>query len=107
MTDRTELRALLERVEKATGPDWEIDAALVLLLTPDECDDDAFLDWPPYTASVDAILWLIQQRFGENLTGLVIEYPHPALSFCAALLKAEIKREEATENPSVTEADHG
>jgi hypothetical protein len=54
----TDLTELIERLEKATGPDRELDAAIRdALYSP-----SARVGWPPYTASLDAALALVEEK---------------------------------------------
>ena len=58
-----ELQALIARLERATGPDRELDNAIWALLGQPLPDDPA--GWPPlYTASLDAAMTLLPK--GED-----------------------------------------
>ena len=142
MPDLPTLRSLLQRVEAATGADRELDgdlfwslfvvpsglgkevggSRLVNLLGP---NGDAWrhwihVDWPPYTASVDAALALVEKvlpgawfmmetfgytedrRAGAELSAEGIEHTrHEAktipLAIVAALLTALIAQDEEAE----------
>lgn len=111
----TDLLALAERCEQATGPDRELDARIEAALA--EADFDALAndgvhvrDWnaPAYTASIDAAMSLVPEgrewrvrwcelpdgtwasiaRIGENGCGLNTSAATPALALCAAALRA-------------------
>lgn len=60
MATKEELQALLDRVEKATGADSQLNRDLVKAFdTSATCD---FVSWPPrLTGSVDDALWLVER----------------------------------------------
>lgn len=75
----TELASLLERVKAASGPDREIDAALLKVSDP-SLDVRRLSVWrgemccgsladclPPFTASLDAALALVEREFSGGL----------------------------------------
>jgi len=148
MSDRTEqLTALLERVKAAVGPDREIDVRLVVLVrdrrelredvhpefgpqiisrNPKPPHDENWADHPtnsvpPYTASIDSALALVERVLPMTLwaTGSMEDGPFcqlvvpteggsyaggdhrayaetPALAILAALLTALIAQEKAS-----------
>lgn len=96
---------LIERLEKATEPEWELDAAIARLDDIREafgdCADD---EVPPYTSSIDAALTLVPEgcKWLVQDLGIGFEactYPRkgvpcaakgaaPAIALCIAALKA-------------------
>ena len=70
------LRALIERVERATGPDREIDAVLFILFPsltdgkpPFNAESDPWhLQWtrPAYTSSLDAVVVLVERELDDR-----------------------------------------
>ena len=122
---RADLQALLERVEKAEGPDRELDDAidkwkLDTLLTRDTSARFALI-CPPYTASIDAAValvekmlpgwkWCVQREIhpdnwffayvfivneGTSFADHRGMAHGPALALIAALLRALIAQEKA------------
>lgn len=107
------LRDLLERVERATGPDRQIDRAIWYAIVQDNppAGENDPTHAALYTASVDAALALIGRvlpGFGpvlwqtaegnwschDHFAWSVPETrPTPALALCAALLAAKIEQE--------------
>ena len=99
-----QLVALAERVEKATGPDRELDVAIAGASGVTYPADP--VNWPPhYTASLDAaltlapcnLLWVVDcwgnARVGLHngqCSGSLLppHPPQPALALCAAVLRA-------------------
>lgn len=71
----SDIISLIERVERASGPDRELDAAIDLALFPDHrISGDHILDRmgfgkpiPHYTASHDAVMALMPEGFIFNL----------------------------------------
>jgi hypothetical protein len=70
MPSADELRALLARVENATGPDREIDKALFAVFDPERANRMTYVQYegyapmwtaPAYTASLDAALALVER----------------------------------------------
>ena len=115
MSDLPALKSLLERVEKATGPDRELDGAIwreTIGFDPDRMLPQAWPDigqppspFPPLTASLDASLSLVNEMLPGGIvtittTGLAdilvasetwIKSPPlrtPPLAVLSALLRA-------------------
>lgn len=71
MTTESELIALAERCEAATGPDRELDEAIAVLVGKDSRTGPihpslaprGYYDGPSYTASIDAALSLVPEGF--------------------------------------------
>lgn len=109
------MKDLIERLEKAMGPDRELDGAIFCACVPRmaECwphwSKQERLNMPPrYTSSIDAALTLVPTIDGERLDWLVgfdddvaiadVSRPHderkfqpgsmPAIALCIAALKA-------------------
>ena len=109
MTNRATLEALLARVLEGTGPDRELDAEIDLYLLDAGLRVQRFaipFDAPPYTASLDAALTLVPERWDwrrrSNLTmalvygesekyDLVAVHHEPARALIAACLKARME----------------
>jgi len=116
MPDREVLKELIDRVERASGPDREIDKAIAIFVewtatgkeppetgTPDYWYSDAF-GMPAYTASIDAALSLVERFrpgwhwYVDDRTAAVwpegvydesdVAAATPALSIILALLKS-------------------
>lgn len=69
MTDKASLIALQERVDSATGPDRELDAAITVALTPTRRTDDdlIYLRLPTKYDKVAAGTYWLHQRSGMSL----------------------------------------
>jgi len=110
MTAPSDLKELLARVEKATGPDDALDALFLKLERPDLdvrgaavwrgylCVGSAAEHLPPVTASLDASLALVERRGQDVLATLAGALSHTEdwkrlpLVVCAQLLREEIAR---------------
>jgi len=99
------MTGLIERLEAATGPDRELDAAIWRATVPEakHWPDNAAM---PFTASIDAALTLVPEgwsytvawlhrnsracvaMFHAKLEEQRAEAPTPALAICIAALKA-------------------
>lgn len=114
------MRDLIERLEKADGPDRELDAKLARHLAGDPVDHwfRLFGDWftdrtiPSYTSSIDAAVALVERvlpgaewevtNTGRRPGATVISYERrvregayastPAIAICIALLRAKEAR---------------
>jgi len=112
----SDLEALLARVEKATGPDRELDVAIRLALFPPAGRPA----WLPYTASLDACQalqeqllpkwsWSVMHRHGESgpyavartarvvgddVQGFDAVHDKAPLAWLAAILSALIARSQ-------------
>ena len=126
MTDGVDLRSLLERVQKAQGPDPFLDKELIVGF--DLRDDAMWVQWSdgrnwvarPVTGSIDAATQLVSKllpdygwgvhvlipgRFRAQVTERspirpmpnIGDAPTPELALCTALLKALIAKAEAEE----------
>lgn len=100
---------LIERLEKATGPDRQLDAAISEALTgiPEKIAFEHPNFVPPrYTASIDAALTLVPgsmvslrfQRTGQTwgcyLNGRDTNATAPAIALCIAALRARTAEEQ-------------
>lgn len=100
----SDLTALIERLEKATGPDEVLDEAIFEALYG---NDPLAAPWRKFTASVDAALTLIEGgwllHFWDRIDGTrdavlwrdrrLAEGQHPtsrAIALCIAALKARL-----------------
>ena len=122
----TDLAQLLARIEAATGPDREVDAAMWLTFVEkhmlgQKIDLDMIGRWPAYTASIDAIVALIERALpgwcpsvGQNVhhkdwLGYLhrVDEPNgdietvygrhptvPALALCAAFVRAMMAQQQ-------------
>ena len=110
---------LIERLEKATGPDRELDLAIWAACGGSGGPDNGFLDWrPALTASIDAALDLVERKlpgawwFAARQADEIGEYsfdlrasiggllgtasaPTLPLAICIALLRALSAQEQA------------
>lgn len=99
------MQDLIERLEKATGPDRTLDRSIIgVLVDAGEVESHPLLvDVPPYTASLDAALTLVMPGHGWSLQGntdvfYAVVYgqynkpaaPTPALALCIAALRARL-----------------
>jgi hypothetical protein len=119
MTDLDLLQPLAERLEKAAGPDRELDLAIARALVPDVIclrhdeeigTNEPFTHWE-FTGSIDDaarlcdrllpdIKWCVESggwaaignRMSETSTA---DAATPALALCLALIRALIERERA------------
>ena len=69
MTSRPELQGLIERCEKATGPDRELDAAIIVATTPTVSADDDLIYLSPTLEDdncAHGTYWRVQ-RSGRSL----------------------------------------
>lgn len=108
MTTQTDYADLIRRLEAATGPDRELDAAIDAVIARSFASDPMFPE-TPYTSSLDAALtlvpahhlWWVKQGFRFQAVVWMIEtdyderYPptgfstnSPAIAFCIAAIKA-------------------
>lgn len=70
------IKDLIERVEKATGADEDIDAEVwCQMFAPDVVAIDFGARFPLYTASVDAVIGLIGERIGDDEAEWFVEVP--------------------------------
>ncbi len=105
MTDTSSLSHLIERLEKATGPDRELDASINL----EVFSQIALPDAPQYTSSIDAAMTLVPEGMEKDFTDLygvarvsvgINANPGPfygtheggslAIALCIAALKAQL-----------------
>ncbi len=119
MTPSPDLAVLLERVESATGPNYDLECEIERVLAPERLDlkgNGYTLITPCSTSSIDATIslietrfpgwcWQIKHGFGFEATvwSVTIDYQDAAVPFqrhmtaalalLAALLKAELARE--------------
>jgi hypothetical protein len=117
--NRDELLQLAERVERASGPDRELDCSIAVGVgavdartKPSGLQGFGYVDrnqWacsnvPPYTASLDAAMSLVPEgRFWRidrdsaghwaRVSGILCGAATPALALCAASLKALASQE--------------
>lgn len=99
------LQDLIERLEKATGPDRDLDFAMFEAFVERVlCATCGYLDRPYYTSSIDAALTLVPERMGWQVNashngesfyafafvgrGSYEEAATPAIALCIAALKA-------------------
>lgn len=104
MADRAEVQTLLERVEKATGPDRDLDLDLAVALVPDVVclrhnrytgDNETFTRWE-YTASIDAALALVE-RVLPGFQEIRLQFSLPLGIYCTATIYKDTLTKEAGE----------
>ena len=123
MADLATLRALRDRLDKATGPDWELDEALSIIFYPNVFAEaekvngvwkhkrfNAMIQIGYLTSSIDAAVALFERvlpgwswgigsdgaSIWMNATKLCFESDgQPALALCRAIVAAMIAKEEA------------
>lgn len=100
-----DIAALAERVERATGPDRELDIDICTRALNKSRLDPGFQTAPRFTASLDAAMslvpegypqiskvsadaWQVNIGFANRAKGIVTRAATPALALCAASLLA-------------------
>lgn len=111
----TQMDELIARVEAATRPDRELDAAIWYACVEkpqpgDKRDNDMIGRWPSYTASIDAAMTLAPEGYALGFKRAPCQRSHamlatigyevnasgatPALALCAASLRSRQEKQD-------------